>query len=50
MIEENIPNGLSNFAMKRKIVHRLSIPHTHSTPVNHNDTSLPEIVHGKDLT
>jgi hypothetical protein len=30
--------------MEEKMVHRLPIPLAHTTPINHNDMSLPEIV------
>jgi hypothetical protein len=32
--------------MKKKMVHGLLIPVAHTTPINHNDAPLPEIVHG----
>jgi hypothetical protein len=48
--EENIPNGTSNLKMKKKMIHGFPIPFAHTTPINHNDAPLPEIVHGKDLS
>jgi hypothetical protein len=49
LTEESIPNGTSNLTMK-KTVHKLSIPFAHKTPINHNDASLPKIIHVKDLS
>jgi hypothetical protein len=46
--EENIPNGTSNLTIKKKIVHKLLICFAHTTPINHNDAPLLEVVHGKD--
>jgi hypothetical protein len=35
--------------MKKMLIHKLSIPLTHTTPINHNEIQLPKIIHGKDL-
>jgi hypothetical protein len=32
------------------MVHRLLISSTHTKPIYHNDMSLPNIVHGKNLS
>jgi hypothetical protein len=32
-----------------EVVHALFILFTHTAPINHNNTSLPTILHGKDL-
>jgi hypothetical protein len=50
LIDQNIPNGTSYLTMKKNMVHGLSIPSTHTTPINHNDALLLEIVHDKDFS
>jgi hypothetical protein len=42
--------GTSNFTIEKKMVNRLPIPLTHTTPINHNDMPLSKIVHDKDLS
>jgi hypothetical protein len=34
--------------MEKKMVHELSIPFAHATPIDHNDVLLSEVIHGKD--
>jgi hypothetical protein len=46
--KKNISNDTSNFTMKQKMIHEFLF--THTTPINHNDVPLPEIVNGKDLS
>jgi hypothetical protein len=48
--EENILNSTSNLTMKQKMIFGLPIHFTHTTPINHNNALLLEIVHGKDLS
>jgi hypothetical protein len=35
--------------MEKKMIHRLTAPFTHITPIDHNDMPLYKVVHGKNL-
>lgn len=50
MTEEVNPNGISHITVKKKIVYGLPVFLTHVISVHHNDVSLFEDIHGKNLT
>jgi hypothetical protein len=39
----------SYLTMEKTMVHGLSIPLAHTTPIHHNDMSLPKVVPGKNI-
>lgn len=51
-IIQNNPNRLKKTfqMMEEKMVHIFPILFAHTTPINHNDMPLSEIVHGKDIS
>jgi hypothetical protein len=48
--EDGVPQSLFSPTMKENMVNRLPLHFTQATFVNHNHTSFPKIVHGRDLT
>ena len=47
--KKDTPQGTINLTMEKEMVQGLSIPLTHTTPINHNDMLFPKIFHDKDL-
>jgi hypothetical protein len=47
--EESIPQSINHVTVKEKMIHGFPSLLTHITSVYHDNISLPEIVHGKDL-
>jgi hypothetical protein len=44
------PHSTSNLTMKEKMIYGLPFHFTHTTPIDHDDVPLLEIVHGKNLS
>jgi len=48
--KKSTSNGGSHITMKKKVVHKLSIPLAHATSVHHDDVPPLEIIQHEDLT
>jgi hypothetical protein len=47
--EKSTPNGGSHIAVKKKVVHNLSIPLAHATFVHHDDVLPLDTIKGEDI-